>query len=185
MKRLILFSNSYLDSQFRRLVNHNQKEIGGYFITVYEPKTWPGKFSWREFKRVMLSDSCSSARFVESIILIPNQSKQPSCEWTAWDYRKTKDLAEQTARLVGGHAIHFHSHPNGNGEPSTADLTYAASYCQLWEGYSEFIVVTGTPLRLHYYELDTHMAALPEEGANLDRGEFISWRSLRLRGLVH
>lgn len=176
----LVFSNPQLQNSFSR-ATYKPDEVGGWLLCKSEPDNWPVKFSWREVKKAI--KPLNGLLFIESFILIPNDHKEPTWNWSAWDFQKTKEIAEETARAFGAWPIHFHSHPNSNPEPSPNDFAFAGGYCQVFPGQSNFSIVTHFPFRVWLYQLTWGSPATPDEG-QLQVSEFISWRQKRMRELL-
>jgi proteasome lid subunit RPN8/RPN11 len=175
----VIFSNPTIENRFRRQINNSENEIGGYFLTRFEPITWPGLFSWKQTKEI-LGDRIN---FIEQVIVLPNKAKTPHVAWSTWSMDLAHELAMENARFNDTYPIHFHTHPNGNPEPSQPDLAFAGAWCKMYDGFSQFCIVTPHPLRVHYYSLEFGRTSVPNE-TKVERGEFFSWRSIYVKALV-
>lgn len=170
----LVFANPSLENRFRQLVHAANDELGGWFVVCWTPKTWPIPFSWKNAKRTfrLLGEA---PWYIESFLLAPNTDKAPERRWNCWDMPKASELAEATAHALGGTAIHWHTHPTNNGEPSLADWAFAGARCRTMSDRAEFVVVTPRPLRLHSYRVNYGLAATPgEDGVECFR--YWSWR---------
>jgi hypothetical protein len=176
----LVFSNPALQNTFSRATDGGD-EIGGWLFCTSEPTSWPIKFSWRNVKKAI--NSPNGLLFIESFMLIPNGHKEPTWNWSTWDFQKTKEIAEQTAKAFGAWPIHFHTHPNSNPKTSYADIGFAGANCQVFLGHSNFSIVTHSPLRVYFYQLTWGSMATPDKG-QLQVSEFVSWRQRRMRDLL-
>lgn len=176
----LLFSNPVIENRFRRTVNDAEGEIGGWFFTRCEPKTWPVKFSWRDTKKAL----GSGLRFIEGILILPNQSDDPNNQWSSWDFMKARELADEMARFYDAYPLHFHTHPSGLRNPSWQDFAFAGAHCQVWSRRAEFCVVTPAPLRLWGYSVQFGTPANPDSVYGVEMGQFFSWRMKSVKQLV-
>ncbi len=178
--RAVLFSNPSLEERFRYGVS-NEREVGGFLIT----KGWEPKMVSRRIHKpaVHKAIGCTWVDWIETFIIIPNESQKPKVEWSAWDIPKITEIASATADAFNGCVLHFHTHPDGNPEPSRADIAFYASFFPTHRWGSEFCIVTPYPMRLHVYEHDWRGSGIPGRTINnrLSRLRYFSWRCSVLR----
>jgi hypothetical protein len=185
----IIFANPTLEESFRATVHNTQLEIGGWFIVTYnDPPGWPGRFSYRAFKKALAIDWHSPA-FIIAFVLIPNEAKNAKTTYSMWDLDKAQAAAQATADVYGQtrhvSLLHFHTHPNNIGRPSQNDIAFAAANCSRYRRYAEFCIVTPTPMRVWPFELRWGAANSPDkDGRGAERDVYWSWRESRLRGLL-
>lgn len=177
----LMFSTRHLENWMRSWVTtHHTQEIGGWFLTRWEPGQWAPGLS-RELVYT-LSDSEYRPRFIEQVLLAPNRAENTNREYRPYDWAEAQAMAEQTAIMMGGVAIQFHTHPGGNLEPSQADIAIAAKYDELWVGHAEFIIVGAYPFALRYYMME-YSRQSRAKSYKLDYGQLVSWRRKALRGI--
>lgn len=179
----LLFSNPAVEERFRALIKKTNKEVGGYLILTYEPRTWPGLFDRRGVGGALSTDT-NRLYFIETAIFLRNQSAQPVTTYRTLDIQAERDIAWSTAQLYGGWPTHFHSHPNNSLMPSTADLLFAARWCEEAAGQACFAIVTPDPLRVTMHTIEyTHTGSTPSQ-VNRAAGQFFSWRKADLRAIA-
>ena len=179
----LLFSNPAIEERFRAMVKKTNKEIGGYLILTSEPRTWPGLFDRRGVAGALCAD-IQHVYFIETVICLDNRSDQPVTTYRTLDIEAERDMAYSTAYLYGGWPIHFHSHPNNSPAPSTADLIFAARWCEEIAGKAHFAIVTPDPLRVTMHSIEyTHTGSTPSKVSRC-AGQFYSWRKADLHAIA-
>lgn len=166
-----MFATPQLENQFRNFeINHSGVEIGGYFLGTTR---MPNGLQWTKFKRA----GGKFTFFIHSWVMLPNVDKSPTNTWSAWDLNKAQEAAMLTAMSMNLSLLHFHSHPNGNSQPSQQDLLFWATWCD-----GEGIIVTGSPLRLTNYNIQVKRAGSTAK-VDMASGDFLSWRTKAFRYL--
>lgn len=168
----ILFSNPRLEYRLRRMVQtHHEEEIGGWFIiNSSNPICWPDRFDYGAVEHAI----GGQFRMIDGVIVAPNMQRDKATKYSAWDDAKARELAWETAQALHGYTLAWHTHPNGNEEPSNADIAHHASVSG---GYwASFAVVTAYPFRIWPYDVVIGGAQAPQAGFRLDCGEYVSWQ---------
>lgn len=176
----LLFSTREMENSFRRLVKTDE-EVGGWLILRWMPSVGPlAALRYQDIRR-HLGDWCF---FIEHAVVVPNESRKAEVSWRAWDVEKAAAVADQTATLYRGLALHFHTHPSGIDELSEGDLAFAGAAGSKFSGTRKWIAVVGFDPRFTItpYEIEIDVNA-PDKGC-VTRGMFYSWRGQTLKALA-
>jgi len=166
-----MFATPQIEERFRNFhLNNAEAEIGGYFLGTTR---LPNRLKWTSFKRA----GGKFVFFIHSWVMLPNVAKTTRNTWQAWDLDKAQEVSELTAQSMGLSLLHFHSHPNGNIEPSNQDLLFWSKWCD-----GEGVIVTGSPLRLTNYNVQVKRAGSTAD-VEMAAGDFFTWRTKNFRYL--
>ena len=180
----LIFSHPVMENRFRKTVNVNE-EIGGWLLMCWDPKLLPAGLRRSQVVKGLPRKDRSNTWFVENFVIVPNESAEPTVEWSSPHFDHAKQLTEATAKAHGLHPLHFHTHPSMSKEPSPADFAFAADECEIYNHNAEFCIVTTYPLRLWPYRMSWGNVAQPHKNNECLHGRFWSWHMKELRNLRH
>ncbi len=191
MNLFTVFANPILESQFRRRMNkYADVEIGGWlFVTHWDDSHTPSETTFSRFRRAAIHPhNWAWLDVICGFMIVPNiepKEQQPTT-YSMKDIKFAQQIAEETALAHKCNAEHFHTHPNKRAWPSGQDLRFSEKYLRLTRNMATFSIVTTYPLRVwpFMYEFPVNGRSTLNERDKIERGEFVSWRTEKMRELL-
>lgn len=180
----VLFSDRKLEAGFRRWVEYHgrKEELGGFFYCDRIPVAGrPGR--WKALRKALKSLGYRTAYVIQSVMPVVNTWREPEKAFHPGNWERFMNLGWSARHLHNGWLpVHFHTHPDTNGEPSASDWTYAEAMAKPPYFASMWAVVGTDPFEIRTFEASPIQA----KRTRWERQPFLShsgndWRSKDLR----